>query len=139
LHLTDLKEVADDLGFPKDDSIISDFLAQLPAKQKNCASFTEIACLIFGKQFRDMSDFKDPEAEAKTQAAATKAAAITNQIAEAKQREEQEKEESRILEEKIQSGLQKVIFVNFKMKFKRYSIDWSRRKSCSFRKKSERC
>ncbi len=109
LDESELIQVMDDLGLLNgDNQRISAFLRQIPSGQQGKATFTQLACMIYNKQYQDIYDFKDPEAEAKTQAAAAKAKAVEEQILKEKEAERKTEEDKEKMKEKIQSGLQKV-------------------------------
>lgn len=98
----------DDIGAEVDEARVKDFLAKLPATQNGKGTFTQIACMIFNKPFQDAFDFHDPEAEARTQAAAAAAQKVQEQIATEKEAKVKAEEEAKVLEEKIKSNLHKV-------------------------------
>jgi len=100
-----LNSIMDDIGCDLDPARVKAFVAKCPEGK---ATFTAIACMIFNKPYEDSNVFHDPEAEARTKAAESKAKAVTDRITNEKEAERKEQEERKKLEDKIKGGLEKV-------------------------------
>jgi hypothetical protein len=103
--------VIEDIGAPANAQAIATFLSQIPKAAGGKVNFTRIAFMMYNKPYQDGNDFHDPDAEARVNAAAAKAKAAEEKLTQVREADVKAKEESKKMQEKIQSGLHKVFKV----------------------------